>query len=48
MVIEGELEDQLGVRAVCNYAKQIVEVEGDADEKKIRLVIEQQGYKVMT
>ena len=50
MVIEGELEDTLGVRAKCSYAKQTVEVECDGDkvpDKKIVEVIESQGYKVI-
>ncbi|MBI2008401.1 cation transporter [Candidatus Amesbacteria bacterium] len=47
MVIEGELEDQLGVRAVCNWAKQMVEIEGEADHEMIVKVIEGQGYKVV-
>lgn len=50
MVVEGELEDQLGVKAACNYAKQLVEVEYDTakiTDKKITEVIEKQGYKVV-
>lgn len=47
MVIEGELEDQLGVRAACNWAKQVVEIEGEADHEMIVKVIEGQGYKVV-
>ncbi|HJZ05956.1 hypothetical protein A2634_01385 [Candidatus Amesbacteria bacterium RIFCSPHIGHO2_01_FULL_48_32] len=47
MVIEGELEDQLGVRAACDWIKQIVEVEGEVDDKKIRQIIEAQGYRVV-
>ena len=47
MVIEGELEDQLGVRAACNYARQVVEIEGEADHEAIVRIIEAQGYKVV-
>ena len=47
MVIEGELEDNLGVRAACDWIKQIVEVEGEVDEGKIRQIIEAQGYRVV-
>lgn len=50
MVVEGELEDQLGVKAACNYAKQMVEVEYDPakiTDKKITEMIEKQGYKVV-
>lgn len=47
MVIEGELEDQLGVRAACNWAKQVVEIEGEADHEMIVKIIEGQGYKVV-
>lgn len=47
MIVEGELEDQLGVRAACNWAKQVVEIEGEVDHKMIVKVIEEQGYKVV-
>jgi len=47
MVIEGELEDQLGVRAACDWIKQIVEVEGEIDDVKVRQIIEAQGYRVV-
>lgn len=47
MVIEGELEDQLGVRAACNWANQVVEIEGEADHEMIVKIIEGQGYKVV-
>jgi copper chaperone CopZ len=51
MVIEGELEDQLGVKAACNYARQMVEVEYDPARvgiEQIRGVIEEQGYQVVS
>lgn len=50
MVIEGELEDQLGVKAACNYAKQTAEVEFDeksVSEKQIIKVIRDRGYEVV-
>lgn len=51
MIIEGELEDQLGVKCRCSYAKQTAEVEFDekkVTEETIAKVIEEQGYKVVT
>jgi len=50
MLIENELEDQLGVRAVCSYHTQKVEVEFDPKKvaaSRIVKVIESQGYKVL-
>ena len=50
MLIEGELEDQLGVKAACNYARQVLEVEfdpGRVTDEHIVEVVEKQGYKVM-
>lgn len=47
MVIEGELEDQLGVKAECSYARQVVEIEGGADHEAIVRIIEGQGYRVV-
>lgn len=50
LVVEGELEDQLGVVASANYQKQAVEVEFDPNkisEGKIVAVIEDTGYKVV-
>jgi len=50
MVIEGELEDQLGVQACCSYQSQTVEVTFDASkvsDTKIISIIESQGYKVI-
>ena len=46
MVIEGELEDQLGVEAACNWARQVVEIDGEAEHEAIVRIIEGQGYKV--
>ncbi len=48
--IEGALEDELGVRANANYAKQLVEVEWEetkVKEDQLVEVIETQGYKVV-
>ena len=47
MVIEGELEDNLGVRVACNWAKQVVEIEGESDHEAIVRIIEGQGYRVI-
>lgn len=47
MVIEGELEDQLGVKAACSWAKQVVEVEGEVEMFQIKQVVEAQGYRVV-
>lgn len=48
MVIEGELED-IGVLAKCSYAKQVLEIEdsGSVDEKRIKEVVEKEGYKIV-
>lgn len=49
LVIEGELED-IGVEAVCSYARQVVEVIYDTDkvnDRKIVEIIEKEGYKVV-
>ena len=50
MLIEGELEDEVGVKAMCNWIKQLVEVEFDPraiNERKIKEIIEEQGYRVV-
>ena len=49
LMIESDLEDA-GVRAVCNYAKQTLEVEFDEKkigEKKITDVVLQAGSRVV-
>lgn len=46
LVIEGELED-IGVKARCNYASEVLEVEYDEtklDEDKIRSTVQSAGY----
>ncbi len=46
LVIEGELED-IGAKAHCNYASQMLEVEYDEaklDEAKILSVVKSAGY----
>lgn len=47
MSIEWELEDQ-GLAAKCDYAKQILEVEIDAEEKGeiIKNAVKKLGYEV--
>lgn len=45
MVIEGELEDA-GIIAKCSYAKQVLEVEGEHDEKKLRELVKTAGYEL--
>lgn len=50
LIIEGELEDQLGVDASCSYQSQTVEVTFDSNkvsDEKIVSTIESQGYKVV-
>lgn len=50
MLIENELEDQLGVKAICSYHTQKVEVEFDPKkitDSHIIKIIESQGYKVL-
>ncbi len=49
MVIEGELED-LGAKASCSYAKQLVNVEYDENklsEGAIKMVIAKAGYQTV-
>lgn len=47
MNIEWDLEDQ-GLTAKCDYAKQTLEVEIDADDKAklVQTTIEKLGYKI--
>lgn len=50
LVIEGELED-IGVKARCNYASEMLEVEYDEaklDEDKIRSAVKSAGYDLTT
>ncbi len=50
LVIEGELED-IGAKARCNYASQMLEVEYDEaklDEEKIRSAVKSAGYDLVT
>ena len=49
LMIESDLEDA-GVRAVCNYAKQTLDVEFDEKkigEKTIKDVVAKAGYRVV-
>ena len=49
MVIESDLEDA-GVKAICSYVKQTLDVEfdgGDADEDKIHQVVKKAGYTLV-
>lgn len=47
MTIEWEFEDQ-GVTAKCDYAKQVLEVEIDSEEKEeiVKKIVEKLGYKL--
>ncbi len=48
LLIESDLEDA-GVRARCNYAKEVLDVEFDEskiDEEKIKKIIASSGYSV--
>jgi len=50
LVIEGELEDQLGISASCSYHSQTVSVTFDSSkvsDDQIVTIIESQGYKVI-
>ncbi len=49
LMIESDLEDA-GVKATCNYAKEILEVEFDEQkigEKKITEVVASAGYQIV-
>lgn len=49
MLIEGELED-IGVKAACHWAKQVVDVEYDSErvsQEQIKRAIAQAGYTVV-
>ena len=43
LLIEGELEDA-GINSKCSYAKQLLEVEGEHEEKKIKAIVKKAGY----
>lgn len=45
MIIESDLEDA-GFKAKCSYAKQILEIEGSTDDKKIKEIVKNAGYIV--
>ncbi len=48
MLIEGELED-VGMKATCSFAKQIVEVESDEaslNDEKVKAAVERAGYSL--
>ena len=48
LVIEGELED-IGVKARCNYASEMLEVEydeGKLDEDRIHATVKSAGYEL--
>ncbi len=48
LLIESDLEDA-GVKATCNYAREILEVEFDekkVDEGKIKAIVTSSGYRV--
>lgn len=43
LLIEAELED-VGIKSKCSYAKQILEVEGKHDKKKVHEAVKKAGY----
>ncbi len=43
LLIEAELED-VGIKCKCSYTRQILEVEGDHDQKKIKEAVQKAGY----
>ena len=45
LLIEAELEDA-GIKCKCSYAKQILEVEGDHDQTKIKEAVQKAGYEL--
>ncbi|OGM33482.1 hypothetical protein A2803_04780 [Candidatus Woesebacteria bacterium RIFCSPHIGHO2_01_FULL_44_21] len=45
LLIEAELEDA-GIACKCSYAKQILEVEGEHDEKKVHEAVQKAGYEL--
>ena len=48
MLIEGELEDA-GLKAICSYAKQTLEVEGEESpfaDAAVKQAVEKAGYTV--
>ncbi len=48
MVIESDLED-VGVKAKCNYAKQVLEIEDDGGKKEeeIKKIVKNSGYELL-
>lgn len=45
LLIEGDLEDA-GIKCICSYAKQTLEVHGNHDEKKLREIVKKAGYEI--
>lgn len=46
MLIEGELEDR-GLTGKCSFAKGVVEVDGEPDEKLVKASVEAAGYTLV-
>lgn len=46
MLIEGELEDR-GIVGRCNFAKGIVEVDGEPQESQVKASVEAAGYTLV-
>lgn len=46
MLIEGELEDR-GIMGKCSFAKGIVEVDGEPDEKLVKAAVTAAGYTLV-
>ncbi len=44
-MIELDLEDA-GIKATCSYAKEVLEIEGEHNNKKVIEIVEQSGYSV--
>ncbi len=42
-LLELDLEDA-GIKASCSYAKEVLEVEGEHDQKKVADIVTKSGY----
>ena len=45
-LIEMDLEDA-GIKASCSYPKEILEIEGNHDLKKVEEVVSKSGYNIV-
>ena len=46
-MLELDMEDA-GIKASCSYAKETLEVEGEADKKKVVEIITKSGYSILS